>query len=309
VLTSRQPDSTLENTVDTVVTRRRNALGRGLGALIPGANRERDLVHCPIDDILPPAEQPRTAIHPEKLRELADSIRQSGVLQPVLLRRQDGRYRLVAGERRWRAAKMAGLERIPALVKDIEEDQAFALALIENIQREDLTPLEEALAFRRLIDEHGFTQKTLAETIGKARSTIANTLRLLELPDPVRRQLADGQLTAGHARAVLSVPKRDQATFAEHVINGQLTVRQAEAAAKPAAPAPESARRAAKAQRPRRPATERGANLDHLEQRLRESLHTRVCIVDRGGRGKVELHYDDDDMLQEIVDRLLETRS
>ena len=278
----------------------RQVLGRGLGALIPGSQDRRDLFNCPIDQIVPASDQPRTAINPNNLQELADSIHESGVLQPVLLRREGNHYRLICGERRWRAAQMAGLEKIPALVRDVGDDESFALALIENVQREDLTPIEEAGAFQRLISEFGYTQKDLAQKIGKGRSTIANTLRLLDLPASVRHHVASGRLSAGHARAVLSVPKEKQEKFAEDLVVGKVTVRKAEALAQPQK-RPQKQRPASS--KPR--LNERVANLRMLERNLRETLHTRVDIVDRAGSGTIEIHYGDDDTLQDIIDRLL----
>ena len=278
----------------------RQALGRGLGALIPGSQDRRDLFNCPIDQIVPAADQPRAAINPNNLQELADSIHESGVLQPVLVRREGDHFKLICGERRWRGGQMAGLDKIPALVRDVGDDESFALALIENVQREDLTPIEEAVAFQRLIEEFGYTQKELAQKIGKARSTIANTMRLLDLPAAVRHHVATGRLSAGHARAVLSVPKEKQEKFAEDLVVGKVTVRKAEALAQPKKRLPKE-RSTTVAPR----LNERVANLRLLERNLRENLHTRVDIVDQSGSGRIEIHYDDDDTLQDIIDRLL----
>ena len=280
----------------------RQVLGRGLGALIPGSHDRRDLFFCPIEQIVPSSDQPRSVINPDNLQELSDSIHESGVLQPVLIKREGDHYKLICGERRWRAAQMAGLDKIPALVRDVEDDESFALGLIENVQREDLTPIEEAAAFQRLISEFGYTQKELAQKIGKGRSTIANTMRLLDLPPSVRHHVAAGRLSAGHARAVLSVPKEKQESFAEDLVVGKVTVRRAEALAQP--------QKGSRKERP--PASpprlnERVANLRRLERTLRETLQTRVDIVDAKGVGRIEVHYDDDDTLQDIIDRLLQS--
>lgn len=314
----------MESSFSAANASKRNALGRGLGALIPGGEARRELFHCPVDQIVPMAGQPRTTIDPTSLRELADSIEESGVIQPILLKREEGRYRLIAGERRWRAAKLAGIDKIPALVKDVDDDEAFALALVENVQRADLTPIEEARACRRLIDECGFTQQTLAKKIGKARSTVANTLRLLDLPDVVQDHVAAGRLSAGHARAVLSVAKEDREAFASRVIEGNLSVREAEAEARhevepePIVPAPEpsapgatkrgtssSAKGKVVAFPTAHPRNERGANLARLERMLREALHTDVAIIDSDGSGTIVLRYDSDATLEALVDRLL----
>lgn len=284
---------------------RRNALGKGLGALIPGAEGRKSLFYCPVDQIVPTTDQPRRILNPASLNELADSIRESGVLQPVLVRREDQKYRLIAGERRWRAARMAGLDKIPALVKDVEGDELFALALIENVQREDLTPLEEAAAYDRLLTEFGYTQQSVAAKVGKARSTIANTLRLLDLPPAVQDHVQAGRLTAGHARAVLAVPRERRETFAAELIAGKASVRRAEELAKPR-PAGRTSRSRSQSARTPSVIDERGANLRRLERLLSDELQARVTIADHGGEGRIELHYTDDETLQEIIDRLLE---
>jgi ParB family transcriptional regulator, chromosome partitioning protein len=293
-------------------SKKRVALGRGLESLIPVSEARRDLFQCQLNDIDINADQPRSAMNPESLSELAESIRQAGVLQPVLLRRTGERYQLIAGERRVRAARLAGLDRIPALVKQVEPNEVFALALIENIQREDLTPLEEARAFQRLIEEHDFTQKTLAEKVGKARSTIANSLRLLDLPQPVQEHLVSGRLTAGHARAVLSAPPEDREAVAQEMVDGGLSVREAEDRVHP--PQDRQTRKprqrkhaAAQARAPK--LDERQASITQLEAQLREALSVRVTIHDRRNGGKIELYYDDDETLQSLVDRLLESPS
>jgi ParB family chromosome partitioning protein len=283
--------------------RRRQALGRGLGALIPGADSRRELLSIPVEDILPATGQPRAALNPSSLEALAQSIRESGVLQPILVKRDGTRYRLIAGERRWRAAQLAGLTALPALVKDVDDREGFALALVENLQREDLTPLEEALAYRRLLEEYGYTQEALAQKLGKGRSTIANTLRLLDLPEEVQQQVHGGELSAGHARAVLSLPASQQADFARELVARGASVRQAETAARPQSERSQSP--PGKTRQSRLP-DERRANLAHIERRLCETLDTRVVLSDRGGRGKIEIFYDDDDKLQELIERLLE---
>jgi len=288
-------------------TSTRNALGRGLGALIPGGETKRDLFNCPVDQIVPMVGQPRSVIDPANLQELVDSIAESGVISPVLLKREEGRYRLIAGERRWRAAKIAGLAKIPALVKEVNDSEAFALALIENVQRQDLTPIEEARACRRLIDEHGFTQADLARKLGKARSTVANSIRLLDLPHEVQDHVSNGRLSAGHARAVLSMPRERRVQFAARLVEGNLTVRQAEAEARPADVEPLRRPRQSKSSLTAKPRqrSERGASIERLERMLRETLHVGVNIVDRNGTGKIELLYDDDASLNAHVEKLL----
>src|SRR5512141_21465 len=186
---------------------KRPALGRGLGALIPGGSpaERKGVMNLGIEEIRPNRAQPRRHFDEAHIEELAESIRSKGVLLPVIVRRSSQGYVLVAGERRWRAAQKAGLRELPALVREVTESEAFELALIENIQREDLNPVEEAEAFQRLIDEHGLTQEKLAERVHKDRSTVANSLRLLRLPDAIKQALVAGALSMGHARALLGI--------------------------------------------------------------------------------------------------------
>ena len=216
-------------------TRRGARLGRGLSSLLgedgddlAQLDRLRQSRNVPIEQISPGPYQPRRQFDQEALAALADSIRERGVLQPILLRRDpEGEgFQIVAGERRWRAAQLAQLHEVPALIRELADDEALEIALIENIQRSDLTPLEEAEAFRRLVDEHGHTQEAVAQAVGKSRSHVANTMRLLALPDSVKQQLDAGNLSAGHARALLGA--EDPAALAEEVIRRRLNVRQTE---------------------------------------------------------------------------------
>lgn len=186
----------------------RPALGRGLSALLPRADGTpaRGLLTVPIDQLRPETDQPRQRFESQALQELSASIRSRGVLQPILVRRNpDGQYRIIAGERRWRASRLAGLTEVPVVVKEISESEVFEVALIENIQREDLSPIEEAQAYQRLLSEHGLTQEELASRVGKERSTIANSLRLLKLPDPVKGSLLAGDISVGHAKVLLGL--------------------------------------------------------------------------------------------------------
>ncbi len=212
--------------------RRKSALGRGLGSLIPTGVAEdsrRDYFTCALNKIDPAEGQPRKRFDPDALAELSRSIKESGLIQPLVVRERGGRYELIAGERRWRASQMAGLTEVPVVVKDVSDAVAFALALIENIQRQDLNPVEEALADRRLLDEFEFTQATLADQVGKSRSAIANAVRLLALPEHALELLSLGQLSSGHARALLGLDDPAQiVALADAIVSEQLTVRQIE---------------------------------------------------------------------------------
>lgn len=282
----------------------RNRLGRGLGSLIstaPAASDGPQFLECAIDEIVPMHGQPRRHFDEERLEELAQSLRESGVIQPLVVRRDDeGRYTLIAGERRLRASKLAGLSHVPVVVREVTDDDAFALALIENIQREDLNPIEEARAYRRLIDEHDFRQDDLAQRVGKSRSAVANALRLLRLPPVVTDLVADGLLTAGHARAVLSIDPNLQPMLAERIVTEELNVRQAERLASEMKAAPGDTPKSHKARAP-----ELSPQLKSVQRRLMEHFGARVVIHrKRKGGGTLELHYADDDGLQALLDTI-----
>ncbi len=206
-------------------------LGRGLGALLSNIEDTRgvDVRLIPVDSIKPSPYQPRREYDPSKIEELAVSIKEHGLLQPIILRRVDSGFEIVAGERRWRAAKMAGLMEIPAVVRDVDAKSAMAVALVENIQREDLNPIEEAVAFKRLVDEFGISQEAIGEMVGKSRSYVANILRLLKLPEKVRVLLREGKIDMGHARTLLSLENPDtQISLANLVAEKRLSVREVE---------------------------------------------------------------------------------
>jgi len=226
------------------------------------------------------------------IEELAESIRSKGVLSPVIVRRSSQGYVLVAGERRWRAAQKAGLRELPVMVREVSEKEAFELALIENIQREDLNPVEEAEAYRRLIDEHGLTQEALAARVGKDRSTVANALRLLRLPEAIKRAIVTGELSMGHARALLAIADEgDLKKAAEKVMADGLSVRAAEALVQRL--------KSKRLPRPREAST--SAQVKHLVEKLQRKLGARVELKDKGGSGTLEIRYG---TLQEL-DRVL----
>ena len=279
---------------------RERGLGRGLGALIPRSTS--GLREVPVEAVRPNPSQPRTHIDPDELEELAQSIREHGVLQPVLVSEQpDGTYQLITGERRWRSAQLAGLTTVPAVVKETTPQASLEIALVENIQRRDLNPLEEALAFRQLIDEHGLTQDKLAQRIGKSRVSVTNTLRLLHLPAAVQDALSAGSLTEGHARAILVASSEvARLTLLGHVLAEHLSVRETEALARRAnEEQPGELEVAAEQAVPLDPDTER------LEDAFRQALGTRVRLV-RGRRGgRLVIHFYSDDELQGLYEAIV----
>jgi ParB family chromosome partitioning protein len=279
---------------------KRPALGRGLSALIPDAPApapsERAL-DVDTDLLRPNRLQPRKAMDEAALEDLARSIRGNGIIQPIVVRKvEDGGYEIVAGERRWRAAQRLGLLKVPVVVRDIPEDRLLAAALIENIQRENLNPMEEAQAYRRLVDDFQLTQEQIADAVGKDRSSIANYLRLLRLPDEVRANLASGALSMGHARALLAMTDAAaQRGLARDIVSRQLSVREAEALIRKAvAPAP--------------PRTEpqKDVHTRAAEDKLRLALGARVQIARRGKGGRIEIEFANEDELQRIFEYLVE---
>jgi len=281
---------------------RPKGLGRGLDALLSGGNEsaaDSALQTIAIDRIRPGRYQPRTKMDETALDELAASIREQGVMQPILVRPVDGgRFEIVAGERRWRAAQRAGLKDVPALVKNVPDNHALALALIENIQREDLNPLEEAVGLTRLIDEFGLTHEAAAKAVGKSRSAVTNLLRLTHLAKPAQEYLMSGAMEMGHARALLALPVAQQTVTAARVVNGQLSVRETERlVATLVAPARRAARKAGRAGR--------DADTARLETELAEKLGAAVRIEPgRNGAGRVVIAYSSLEQLDGILARI-----
>lgn len=276
---------------------RRSALGRGLAALIPSQAESAGSVEIPIDRISPNPHQPRRTVDDEGLQELADSIRIHGVLQPVIVTETLDGYQLVAGERRVRAARLAGLSRIPAVVRQLAGRDQLELALVENLQRQDLNPLEEALAFRQLIEEFGYTQAELAERLGRARSSVANTLRLLDLEASVQEAVAAGRLSEGHARAIAGLDPDRQRRAAATIAQGGLSVRQAEALAR-------RLRQDRPVRTPRRPPTGGPDDVEALEEGLRRALGTRVTLLRGRRKGRIVIEFYGEDELDRLY-RLL----
>jgi ParB family chromosome partitioning protein len=289
---------------------KRPALGRGLSALIPDAKpvpapppvgsgahdparpREMD-----IDLLVPNPRQPRTYIEEHRLEELAQSIRSHGVIQPILVRDVAGRYEIVAGERRWRASQRAGLLKVPVVVRDVKDEDLLQVALIENIQREDLNPIEEAQAYKRLIDEEGMSQERVAAAVGKDRATVSNYMRLLRLPAEVRNDLASAALSMGHARALLALAdEAAQRRIAREIVAKGLSVRETEQLTR---------RESSPATAPPPPPTRKvDPNTRAAEEQLKLALGTRVTIVRKGEGGRLQIEFTSEDELQRLYEML-----
>lgn len=272
----------------------KTALGKGLEALIP--ERGDNIVNLDIERILPGKQQPRRVFHEDALKGLSASIRERGVLQPIIVSRTgDGTFNLIAGERRWRASILAGLKKIPALIKNVASKDALEIALIENIQREDLNPIETAEAFNRLQQDFHMTQEELAGKVGKERATVANYLRLLKLPDEIKDMLFNGSLSMGHARALLSIEGRlNQIEASRKIIKKGLSVREAELLAK-------------KPSRQAKTAGARDPQIKSLEEKLKQSLGTKVHLIQKNKkRGKIEIEYYSLDELDRLLEILIQ---
>ncbi|HSO39031.1 MAG TPA: ParB/RepB/Spo0J family partition protein [Labilithrix sp.] len=285
---------------------KRRALGRGLDALLPAARDkapgygDKSVFSCALEKLVPQKGQPRQFFAKDKIEELAASIKEHGLLEPIVVRRVPGqdKFEIIAGERRWRASQKAGLREALVVVKDVSPKAAFELALIENVQREDLNPVELAEALDRLVKEHHYTQETLAERLGKDRTTVANSLRLLKLPASVRSRVISGVLSEGHARALLGAPDPSKIEeMAEKCVRGHLSVRAAEALVRGA--------KAAKA-KPGKGGKDGGksVSLRDLEMRLTRAAGTKVQVRDQGNKGMVVIPYEDLDHLDRILARV-----
>ena len=276
--------------------KKKQALGRGLNALMGEAQTETGNVTSDtlvdIAKIQPNPNQPRTHFNETLLQELSESIRENGVLQPLLVRKKGQKYEIIAGERRYQASKLAGIEKLPVIIKDVDDQKMLELALIENLQRSDLNPIEEAKGYKQLLKESGMTQEALSKAVSKSRSAITNSLRLLDLPDEVQQFLFDGKLTAGHARAILAVPFEDaRIRLAQKVVNEGLSVRATENLAplfsvgeepkKSKAVTPQSYKKAARA--------------------LRQVFNTNVKVKSSRGKNKIEIEFKDEEELSQIL--------
>jgi ParB family chromosome partitioning protein len=281
----------------TVRSERHTGLGRGLTALIPQRSQHVATTEIPIDRIQPNPRQPRQRMDQDQLDELAASIREHGVLQPILVTETLDGYQIVAGERRFRASRQAGLDRIPAVIRQLADRDQLELALVENLQRADLGPMEEAHAFQALVDEFGLTHDTIAQRVGRAKSTVSNTLRLLDLDPEVQAAIADGRLTAGHARAIGGLPVSQQAHVARTVIDQGFSVRQAEELVRrlrePREASPAVARRLP------------DPDLERVEEDLRRRLGTKVTLARSRKGGRIIIEFYSDEELGQLYDRLI----
>lgn len=281
---------------------KKTGLGRGLESLLgetAGEVKDEDkgISEIDLDAIKTNPGQPRVTFDQHELEELADSIRKNGVLQPILMRTVDAGYQIVAGERRYQAAKMAGLTKIPAMVRELDDDKVFLLALIENLQRSDLNAMEEARGYRTLMEQNGLTQQQLSEALSKSRSAIANTLRLTELPDEVQGLVEEGLVTAGHARAILSLSDQtSQVSLARRVVAEGLSVRQTETLASLLSGRGEKTSRV----RTTQPETYR-----HAADELGNLLGTKVSVRKVRGKSKIEIEFTDEEQLKDLVQRMV----
>lgn len=288
--------------------KKRGGLGRGLNALVSEAEYETggsaasasnaaSETKLPIEDIVPNPNQPRIHFNETELRELSESIQEHGVLQPLLVRKHGNGYEIIAGERRYQASKLAGLEELPVIIKDVNDEEMLALALIENLQRSDLNPVEEAKGYRQLIDASGMTQEALSRAVSKSRSAITNSLRLLDLPEVVQQMIFEGKLTAGHARAILAVPYEDaRIRLAEKVVAEGLSVRATENLA-PLFSAGETP----KTQRPATPQSFKKA-----ARVLRQVFNTNVRVKSSRGKNKIEIEFKDEEELSRILGEMIQ---
>ena len=306
----RRRDDNCQNG-NSLLSERQRGLGRGLSALlgeqvaesapVDGAPTPLGVRMAPIESLKPNPDQPRKIFDREDLEELAASIRDKGVLQPILVRshpKEDGVWQIIAGERRWRAAQMARLTEAPIIVKEMDDVAVFEVAIIENVQRTDLNSLEEADAYRMLMERFGRTQDAVAGVVGKSRSHVANTLRLLQLPEEVLHHVRTGKLSAGHARALITAP--NPVVLADQIVAEGLNVRQAEALARRAADGPKSRKPGAP------PAGGEGsADVAALEQDLADALGLKVQLADRGGKGELTIGYGTLEQLDDLCRRLM----
>lgn len=275
---------------------KRQVLGRGLDALLPPAEGPNSLLELDLERIRPNHFQPRVQFDSDKLEELAASMAANGILQPIVVRPQGADYEIVAGERRWRAAQKAGLHRIPAIIQDVSDEKMVELALVENIQRDDLSPVEEAHAYQLLVESFGLTQEEIARRVGRSRTAVTNTLRLLRLPKPIQQSLLNGQISMGHARALLPLSGQQQLELARQIAARGLSVREVE-------------RRVQRLISSQLPSANRRSKDPHLraaEERLEQRWKTRVEIQRRGSAGHILLHFHSDEELERLYEELLE---
>ncbi|MDF2839528.1 MAG: parB-like partition protein [Clostridia bacterium] len=274
---------------------KKNGLGKGLGALIRENEKEvtASVTELKITELEANQSQPRRFFDDQAMQELSGSIKEHGVVQPIIVRKLDDSYQIVAGERRWRAARLAGLKTVPVVIKDYSNVQVMEIALIENLQRQDLNSIEEALAYKSLMEEHNMTQENISDKIGKSRSAIANTLRLLNLPEEIKNMVVQGKISAGHARALLTIEdKKKQVEIAQKIIDQQLNVRDIEKLVMQ------------KDVKEEKKENKKDVEIIELEDRLKKALATKVSIIHKKNKGKIEIEYYSNDDLERILELL-----
>ena len=275
-------------------------LGKGLGALIGAETEKNDLnsvIEVDVNEIDPNLDQPRKKFDDEKLKELAQSIRTYGIVQPIIVQKKDARYIIIAGERRYRAARMAGIETVPVVIKEYSKSDFMEVSLVENLQREDLNSIEEAQAMQLLMEEHQLTQDMLSSRLGKSRSAIANTLRLLSLPEEIRNMIIDGTLTSGHARCLVSVDDHDEKIrIAKEIVATGISVRATEELIKAVGGLPE---------RKKKTTAKKNEDLIYAENNLSEAMETKVKIVGNNKKGHIQIAYYSEEQLSNLYDFLI----
>ncbi len=270
-------------------------LGRGLDSLIPTERAGHGYMLLGIDEIKPNMFQPRKDFDEEAIQELASSIQEKGIIQPLVVRKSESAYEIIAGERRWRAAQRVGLTKVPVIIKEVSDREAIELALVENLQREDLNPLEEAAAYEQLIEDFGLTHEEISKRIGKDRSTITNQIRLLKLPDEVKQALVGGEITAGHARAILSLQSHSMSReVLEAIRKDKLSVRKTEKLIQKLSEEKEQVVKL----------HDTDPYLERVIDELKKTLGTQVKIIDKGGEGRIEIEYYSKDELERIIEIL-----
>lgn len=283
---------------------KKTVLGKGLDALLPSETSTRDYSTLPIDKIKPNQSQPRKNFNEQSIEELASSIKESGLIQPLLVRKKENYYEIIAGERRWRASQKAGLKHVPAIIRDVTDRQSLEIGLIENLQREDLNPIEEAEAYEKLIDDFNLTHEEISRRISKNRSTITNQLRLLKLSDKTKKALVSGDISSGHARALLGLEYPEQMDQALKVIvNKKLSVRQTEKLVRELASGKKSGNNLQGSEN-----REEDYYISHISEELKKSLGTKVNIRNKGNRGKIEIEYYSPEEFERIIGILTSNR-
>lgn len=283
--------------------------GMGLAALIPGADEiveetikevgKEGIVHLPIDKIEPNVNQPRKQFNEDTINELSESIKQDGIINPILVREKDGYYEIIGGERRWRASKLAGISEIPVIIRDLTDEEVAKIALIDNLQRENLNAIDEARAYKQMMNRFGYTQDQVAEIVAKSRVAVTNCIRLLQLDEKVQTMVEDGMISQGHARAILGLPKDvDQVSFAEKVFDEKLSVRETEKEIK-------NLQKVKKDKTPAKRNEQLEAVYSDLEEKLKNLLGTKVKINSKdSNKGSIEIEYYSQEQMAEIIERL-----